>query len=60
MALKRVSEIDCSRNSSMAMDIRTLREKIAHLETYTDTDVGLLKLQLEVMVEQERVSNKQT
>jgi len=54
MGLRRVSEIDCSRVDLLEVSIRELREKIAHLEEYSDTDVGLLKLQLESMIEQER------
>ncbi len=54
MGLRRVSEIDCSRIDVLSSSIRELREKIAHLEEYTDTDVELMKLQLESMITQEK------
>jgi hypothetical protein len=48
-------ELDCIREDKLGNQILSLREKIAHLETYKeDVDVGGLKRMLEDLEEQQR------
>jgi hypothetical protein len=48
------SDIDSVREDEIGQTIRDLKEKIAHLKTYTLQDTGLLELHLEMLIEQHK------
>lgn len=48
------SNLDSQREDELGSKIRELKEKIAHLKTYTLQDTGLLEMQLEMIIEQHR------
>lgn len=56
--MTRLIDLDCEREDDISVTIRELREHIAHLETYTDTDVGLLKRRLDVLEQQQKTQHK--
>ena len=53
MPVRTFSTLDCEQEDDLSTEIRELRERIAHLETYYEnTDVGLYKSRLEALEEQ--------
>ncbi len=52
MVVRVNSTINCDSDDDLTIKIRDLKERIAHLNTYTDTDTGLLQAELESLEEQ--------
>ena len=52
MVVRVNSTLNCDRDDDLTILIRDLKERIAHLNTYTDTDTGLLQAELESLEEQ--------
>ncbi len=52
MVVRVNSTINCDSDDDLTIMIRDLKERIAHLNTYTDTDTGLLQAELESLEEQ--------
>ena len=50
MGLHKTPDLDSARVDKMDETIRKLREQIAHLRSYTNTDTGMLELRLEALV----------
>ena len=48
------TNLDAVRQNEKGIQIRDLREKIAHLNTHTLQDTGLLQMQLEMLIEQHK------
>ena len=59
MGLKSPNGLDSVIEDELGNQIRDLSEKIAHLNTYTDQDTGLLQLQLEGLIEQHKLETQQ-
>ena len=53
---KKPSALDTVRTKKelLGIEIRELREKIGHLNSYTDTDTGVLELKLEALLRQQK------
>lgn len=59
MVVRNYSTITCDRDDNdISVKIRELKEKIAHLNTYTDTDTVMLKAELESLQEQLKLQFK--
>ena len=54
MGLKAPVNLDNMREDDLGNRIRELKEKIAHLNTYTQNETGMLQMQLEALIEQHK------
>ena len=54
MGLKSPLSLDAVTQNELGLQIRDLKEKIAHLRTYTNQDVELLEMQLESLIDQHK------
>ncbi len=58
MVVRVNSTINCDSDDELTVKIRDLKERIAHLNTYTDTDTGLLQAELESLEEQVKLQQQ--
>ena len=54
MGLKSPLSLDAVTQDELGLQIRDLKEKIAHLRTYNNQDVELLEMQLESLIDQHK------
>ena len=54
MGLRKPISLDAVTQDELGLQIRDLKEKIAHLKTYKDQDTGLLEMQLEELIDQHK------
>ena len=54
MGLKAPVTLDNVREDDLGNRIRELKEKLAHLKTYTQEETGMLEMQLDAMIEQHK------
>ena len=54
MGLRKPMSLDAVTQDELGLQIRDLKEKIAHLKTYKGQDTGLLEMQLEDLIEQHK------
>ena len=52
MGLRKPTGLDNQTQNELGLQIRELTERIGHLDTYTDNDTELLKLQLDALIDQ--------
>ena len=54
MGLKAPLGLDNLKEDDLGNRIRELKERIAHLRTYTQNETGMLEMQLEALIEQHK------
>ena len=59
MGLKSPLSLDSVKEDNLGNTIRELKEQIAHLRTYSNTETGLLEMQLEALIEQHKQETQQ-
>ena len=59
MGLKAPLSLDNVKEDDLGNTIRELKEKIAHMKTYQNTETGMLEMQLEALIEQHKLESLQ-
>ena len=54
MGLKSPLSLDSVKEDDLGNTIRELKEQIAHLRTYSNTETGMLEMRLDALIEQHK------